>query len=166
MGNLNIKTSNKYSLITIENWDTYQNTTIKDEQQNEHQLNISRTTTDHIQECTKNGKEYTYDSKESLSPERGTCPHQNIISLYHEILPELPRVKSWTAERKKALRARWKEDSDRQSLTYWEKFFKYVRLSPFLLGENNTNWQPNLEWLIKKKHFTNIIEGIYHRRLG
>lgn len=41
------QTSNKNSLITILNWNTYQQI----EQQNEHQMNNKRTTTEHKQEC-------------------------------------------------------------------------------------------------------------------
>lgn len=44
------QTSNKNSLITILNWNKYQ----QNEQQNEQQLNNKRTTTEHKQEC----KEY------------------------------------------------------------------------------------------------------------
>jgi len=42
--NLNIKTNNKYSIITIVNWDRYQSGEIEDEQQNEQQMNNRRTT--------------------------------------------------------------------------------------------------------------------------
>jgi len=46
---LNIKTYNKYSIITIINWHQYQ--------KNEQQVNIRRTSDEHKQECIKNEKE-------------------------------------------------------------------------------------------------------------
>lgn len=42
-GMLNIKTTNKYSLVTIDKYDTYQDVFNKDEPQTEQQLNIKRT---------------------------------------------------------------------------------------------------------------------------
>ena len=52
------------------------------------------------------------EQKETLSSPLETvrCPHEAIVSLYHETLPELPRVKVWTEERRKQLRARWCEE--------------------------------------------------------
>lgn len=44
------QTSNKNSLITILNWDKYQ----ESEQQNEQQMNNKRTTSEHKQECNNN----------------------------------------------------------------------------------------------------------------
>lgn len=41
---LNIKSNNKYSLVTVANYDFYQASLKKDEQQTEHQLNNKRTT--------------------------------------------------------------------------------------------------------------------------
>jgi hypothetical protein len=91
-----------------------------------------------------------------------SCPHKGIVSLYHEILPELAKVKDWTEERQKALRARWREDKGRQSLEWWKGYFEHVRESGFLMGDNGNRWQPNLEWLVKKSNFIKVCEGQYH----
>lgn len=104
------------------------------------------------------------EQKETLSspaePER--CPHEAIVSLYHETLPELPRVKVWTEERRKQLRARWHEEPKRQDLEWWRKYFEYVRKSSFLMGGGANRWVPDLEWLVKKSHLVRVIEGKYH----
>lgn len=44
MKNLNIKTNNKYSIVTIVNWGSYQTNKIINEQANEQQVNNKRTT--------------------------------------------------------------------------------------------------------------------------
>lgn len=62
------------------------------------------------------------------------CPHQQIIGLYHELLPMCPQVKDWTPARAAQLRARWNEDPSRQNLDYWRRFFEYVRTCGFLIG--------------------------------
>jgi uncharacterized protein YdaU (DUF1376 family) len=89
------------------------------------------------------------------------CPHQEIVSLYHEILPMLPRVKSWTNARQKKLKARWSEDISRQNLEYWRKFFEYVKTCKFLLGKNDRTWTASLDFLVTESKFVKIIEGEY-----
>jgi hypothetical protein len=80
------------------------------------------------------------------------CPHQEIIALHHEILPVCPQVRVWTEARAEQLRARWREDPERQNLGYWWRFFGYVAGSKFLTGrEPGHNGRPflaDLEWLI------------------
>jgi hypothetical protein len=41
------------------------------------------------------------------------CPHQEIIKIYHEELPQLRKVKVWNDARMAFLRARWREDEER-----------------------------------------------------
>lgn len=94
------------------------------------------------------------------------CPHDDIVSLYHEILPANPRIKVWDGDRAKLLRTRWREDSKRQSLDYWRRFFGYVGKSEFLTGRTSGRegrpFTPGLEWLVKSSNFAKIIEGRYH----
>jgi hypothetical protein len=96
-------------------------------------------------------------------PSVDLCPHQEIIDLYHEILPELQGVKIWSEKRKKLLKARWREDPKRQNLDYWKRLFGYIRKSPFLMGENDRHWTADLEWIINASNFVKIIEGKYHK---
>ncbi len=51
--NLTIKPNNKFSLITITNWHTYQDYIPEGEQQPEQQVNTKRTTSEHKQEVKK-----------------------------------------------------------------------------------------------------------------
>jgi hypothetical protein len=92
-----------------------------------------------------------------------SCPHQEIIDLYHRILPELRRVRVWSDQRKRFLRARWREDQKHQTLEWWEGFFEYVRGCPHLMGTNGNGgtWQADLEWLVRPLNFVKVIEGKY-----
>ena len=56
-------------------------------------------------------------------PAKPDCPHQEIIALYHEVLPQCPQVRDWTPARQIQLRCRWNEDEKRQNLMYWRQFF-------------------------------------------
>ena len=94
------------------------------------------------------------------------CPHDEIIRLYHEILPANPRVKVWNGARADALRARWREDGKRQSLDYWARFLRHVADSPFLTGRAESRdgrpFLPGLDWMVKAANFAKIIEDRYH----
>ena len=54
--NETIKSTNKFSIITICNWDTYQSQDLENDQLNDQQLTNKRPTTDHIQEGIKKDK--------------------------------------------------------------------------------------------------------------
>lgn len=98
----------------------------------------------------------------SLQSKKDGVPHDQILDLYHAILPELPRVRKWTQKRKAMLRARWQEDKKRQTLDWWKGYFEHVHKSKFLMGENS-NFQANMEWLINASKLLKVIEGAYHR---
>lgn len=93
------------------------------------------------------------------------CPHQAIIDLYHQALPTGRHVRSWTDTRKAKLRARWKEDTERQCLDWWGKFFRYVAKSDFLTGKTSTPgrrpFEIDLEWIVTPSNFVKILEGKY-----
>jgi uncharacterized protein YdaU (DUF1376 family) len=91
------------------------------------------------------------------------CPHEDIVALYHEILPELARIKDWTDLRQGLLRSRWREKPERQDLTWWRRFFEFIRTSPFLMGNAKAGFQGDLEWFVRPSNFVKILEGKYHR---
>lgn len=90
-------------------------------------------------------------------------PVDQILNLYHEILPELPKVKIFTEARKAQIRERWKETDKTSDLEWWRRLFKYVRKCPHLMGQNDRQWRADLEWITKLSNFTKIIEGKYER---
>jgi len=108
-----------------------------------------------------NGREWKEDTL--VASKLPVCPHDQIINLYHVHLPTLPKVRIWTEKRKKHLAARWNEDPDRQSLEFWEKFFKYVATSDFLTGRTG-KFEANLEWLVNQTNFVKVFEGNYDNR--
>jgi hypothetical protein len=93
------------------------------------------------------------------------CPHQEIINLYHQKLPDLASVKIWTEKRKAVLKSRWVEEPDRQCLEWWENYFNEISLSDFLTGRVNGNgkkpFKADLEWMINQSNMVKILEGKY-----
>ena len=94
------------------------------------------------------------------------CPHAEIISAYHELLPTMPAVREWTDTRKSLLRSRWREKAERQSVDWWRGFFADVSKSDFLCGRTDKPFTCSLEWMLKPTNFTKIIEGFYIGRQG
>jgi hypothetical protein len=91
------------------------------------------------------------------------CPHQEIIGLYHKILPELTAVRIWSDSRQAFLRSRWREDPARQELKWWEDFFQKVKASDFLMGRVK-EFKVDLEWLVRPTNFIKVIEGKFKNR--
>lgn len=119
------------------------------------------------------------EPKKELTPKQRSaqigshCPHEKIIALYHECLPMLPTVRIWSEDRRKMLAARWRTlvndkgyQSEEEGLGWFKRLFGYIRRSRFLTGETpqkeGHTWRPDLEWIIKPKNLTKIIEGKYH----
>ena len=66
--NIAVKTTNKYSIISVLNWDTYQQTENINDQQNDQQLTNKRPTTDHKQEV-KNKRIKEYNISDLILPQ-------------------------------------------------------------------------------------------------
>lgn len=115
------------------------------------------------------------DSKPS-EPQLPNCPHNEIIDLWAEIMPDKPQPAKnlWQGtERARHLSARWRAGftikhertgeplyTDLQSgIEWWGRFFKFLRKSPFLMGDNR--WF-KLAWVIKRENFVKIMEMDYH----
>lgn len=94
------------------------------------------------------------------------CPHAAIVELYHATLPTARRIRDWTPARQQALRSRWREKAERQSLEWWQKFFAYVAKSDFLCGRSPVSsgrkpFELSLDWLCKSENFVKVLEGAY-----
>lgn len=130
-------------------------------------LNQEPLTTNHKpKEYLSSGDDLLGDPDQQKGPP--PTPHRQIIDLYHEILPELPRVVSATwpgSVREKNLASRWKQLKAHQSLDFWAAFFEGVKRSPFHLGDNDRGWKANLGWLVERRNFDKIIERIENEGL-
>lgn len=121
-------------------------------------------------------KEIGEEAAKPAAPACPPCPHKQIVELYHEVLPTLPRVKVWSKEREGNLQARWRErwasgkyTTQESGLDYWRRLFGHIRQNcPWLMGEisgrDNKAFLADLGWIILPRNFTKIIEGKYDRR--
>jgi len=101
------------------------------------------------------------------------CPHKAIVELYHETLPELPKVLEWNETRQRFLRQRWREKAAKHQwanqtdgLAWFKDFFAFIGKSKFLTGKTNgSNGRPpfiaDLEWIVRPTNWVRIVEGKY-----
>lgn len=101
-----------------------------------------------------------------MENQQGACPYRKIVELYHEHCPELPKVKILSEKRKRALKARWREDKKRQKLRWWVMYFEYIATVPFLNGKNDRHWTANFDFVIRESGMIDIIEGKYEGTSG
>jgi len=91
-------------------------------------------------------------------------PFQEIVKLYHETLPELPKVEVLTDARKGYIRQRWLNDL--KTLDEWKHYFQHVRNSDFLMGKTSAKdrrpFRASLEWLTRPANFAKVAEDFYH----
>lgn len=109
-------------------------------------------------------------------PKAPACPHDELLSLYHEILPELPTVRFLGPKRKEALTKFWqfiftqpKSDGQPRAATAQEavawtrSYFSRARDNDFLMGrtartEEHANWHCSLDYLLTERGMSQVIE--------
>ncbi|BFH11734.1 hypothetical protein PMJ10TS2_60280 [Paenibacillus melissococcoides] len=77
-GFLSIKTSNKFSVVTIDNWALYQGSDNDDEQQNEQQVSNKRATNEQQMSTNKNVK----NKENEKNDEKDSCCSDDIESIF------------------------------------------------------------------------------------
>ena len=104
------------------------------------------------------------------------CDTQSLVDLYHEILPEMPRVRLMTDARRKALSTFWKfvltsrkTDGSKRAettaeATEWVRgYFTRARDNDFLMGRGakapgHEGWACDLDFLLTDKGKRHVIE--------
>lgn len=71
---------------------------------------------------------------------------------------DLPKVVKLTPARRRALKVRLHEYPE---LEAWQRAFRTIRESPFLLGDNQRAWKADFDFLLQAKSFTKLTEGAY-----
>lgn len=158
---LSIKATNKNSLVTVVNYGLYQDKELEVTNKTTSKPHNEQPTDN--QQLTTTNNDNNITSKEITSAKQTNCPHEGIVNLYHEVLPELSNVKQWTPKRQGYLRTVWNGNKSRQDLDYWRRFFNYVKQSDFLMGRSS-DFKANLEWLVKPSNFIKIIEKNYENK--
>ena len=99
-------------------------------------------------------------SEESETPAADPVPYEAVKTVYHDHCPSYPRIRKLSANRKKAIAARWKEYGG--NLATFIELFDLAEASPFLKGQNDRNWSADLDWLMKSDNMAKVLEGKYN----
>ena len=111
------------------------------------------------------GESQAIPTSPAMKTKKNDVPHESIVALYHETLPELPKVVKLTKQRHGYIRQRWQEDLP--DLQAWTDYFNIVRKSKFLMGKTNGSkgrppFRADLTWLCRPENIVKVIEGKYH----
>ena len=150
-GMISIKSENKFSVVTVENWEKYQCIDLESEKEteNKRKTNGKQTETDKNDKNVKNDKEDIY-----------TSDYQTVVDAYNRICHSLPKCTILSSKRKMALHARF--ESKFRPADFIE-VFKKAEASDFLSGRN-TKWKANFDWLINENNMLKVQEGNYDNR--
>jgi uncharacterized protein YdaU (DUF1376 family) len=104
---------------------------------------------------------------------RPACPTAEIVELYHQHLPGLPRVDILSDGRKRHVSARWaavcgESKYDRaQGLEWFAWFFSHVAKSGFLTGRvkgrSGDAFRCTFDFLMTPEKFVRVVENFYHK---
>jgi len=108
-----------------------------------------------------------------------SCPVGTIVNLYHQHMPENPRVRVLDDARKKAIGARWRQAArleckpfgyatESDGIAAWERFFIVCASSAFLTGKAKPQpgkppFLADIDFLMSPAGFKSCLENKYHR---
>lgn len=156
-GEIEEKTTNKFRIITICNYDSYQDK----ETFNDKQTTNKRHSTDIQSTTPTDSTEYT-DGQIILSKDN-ISPIESVVDFFNKTMASavIPKIRGSSGKRKTAIQARIREhgiDAVYEMITIASK-------SDFLNGKNNRNWVANFDWLFLPTNFQKVIEGNYNDRI-
>lgn len=109
------------------------------------------------------------------------CPAGTLVNLYHELMPNNPRVKVLSKARKSAIRSRWLEaaaldckpfgyTTRSEGLEAWRQFFEVCAESKFLTGlapakPGQSAFVADIDFIFSPSGFAKTLENKYHRDL-
>ena len=149
------KTSPRNTVITVVNWDKYQTSEKQNENQVENKWKTNGKQMENLHISNKNLR--NKELKNSTPTEEE--PQQSEYKVFTEKWNALPlhNIVSLKGKRLDMLRARVKEYGMDDVL----KAIDIIQRSPFLLGQNNSNWQITIDWFLKPNNFPKVLEGNY-----
>jgi len=113
LGNLTINSTNKYSIITIVNWETYQQSDQQSDQQNDQRVTSGRPASDHKQEGKKGKKEeYPSDFERFWSAYPVKKKKKEALKAWNKAKQDLPPIDDLVeiVEKNKRLNKQWLKD--------------------------------------------------------
>ena len=150
-GEIILTSTNKYTLVKVQNYGIYQGYDLPEQQTNNKQSNKQIT---NEQQTNNNQHTIIKEIKNTRNKEyKDTLV--NIVELFNQICVSLPKVKKLSETRKRTL--------NNAECDSWEELFKKVEASDFLTGRDG-KWQASFDWVIQPRNIIKILEGNYDNR--
>lgn len=141
----------------------------------EHVLNTRNT-----DEQLTNNQEPLTNNHIKTTKHACACPHQDLVNIYHESMPDNPRCKILNKQRMAAIKARWDEAAALDCLPFgykttgegleaWRNFFDICNESIFLTGKSKPKedgkppFIADIDFLFSPAGFAKCLENKYHR---
>jgi len=127
--------------------------------------NTTKITTEDIyivDRASETEEENFLEEEKPISKGKDAVPYKEIVSLYHELCPSLPRVAQLTDTRKRKLKVLW--NFVEGNLDKIKEVFEKAEESEFLSGRNAKWTGCNFDWLINTNNFVKVLEGSYNDR--
>ena len=158
---------------TIAGWEEYQNIEGMEKIREQNRIrqanfkakqkalpsNVTNNVTDNVTVTLGNATEEDIEEDKDIDidikKESITC--KQVVALYHEICISFPKIRSVSAARQKAIKARL----NTYSLDDFRTLFENAEASSFLKGKNERNWTATFDWLIKDSNMAKVLEGNY-----
>ena len=171
-GELTSKTTNKYRIITVNNWSDYQGYDKQNGKQMTNKPSVKRQTNDKQMTGKPTTEEEYKDYKDNKTiltiltdSSSFSKDIQKIVEMWN-MLSEfgIQSVKKITSgsKRETQLKARLKQFS----LEDFTEAIEQIRQSDFLQGKNKTGWMITFDWFILPSNFTKVLEGNYNNKKG
>jgi hypothetical protein len=106
------------------------------------------------------------DGDSNGKPKLAKPSPDEVVALWHQLMPELPAVRKLTSARASSIRSRIRE-GDLQSLDSWRRYFEHIRTNAFLMGKvqpsngHSRRFRPSLFWFCKPDNFAKVSEGFF-----
>ncbi|MFL0802427.1 MAG: hypothetical protein K6L81_01830 [Agarilytica sp.] len=109
-----------------------------------------------------NGERWTDQQGSSVQDQ---CPHEEIIEIYHEQLPQCVGVipELWRGtQAERDLSSCWRKSETHQDLDYWRWYFSGVGKirDGYYIGKNEIGRTADLRWLVNPNNFAKTIEQV------
>ncbi len=179
-GEISIKSTNKYSIITICKYGNYQAVNVGNQPTTNQQLTNNQPTTN--QQSTNNQPQHKNIRSKELknilptnvgsSSENSADPNPKeekidfvgLLDFWNKTMESsgavIPKIKSLSERRKSNIKARVREHSKRAVFEVITK----AGASDFLNGRNKNGWVADFDWIFRPNNFPKVLEGNYDNR--
>ena len=156
---VNSKEDKQFSIISIVNWNTYQGDPKKvDKQPDRLRTDYEQTTNTNNNDKNEKNENIPADVISWKLPEQ-------VVKIYHGVLPELPKVVKLTPQRELAINWVVSNHPEARATEWWESYFKLARKYPMVMDPEGVfapqkpQFKPNFDWLLLGRNVTKILEG-------